>query len=72
MMTARISEHRLARAALNAKLSPDQALVVSLRCPNCGRADAIVFPQFSSGDGPRPDRSTLVCLACCPRASGHS
>jgi len=72
MLTARTSERRFSRAALNAKVSPDQALVISPRCPNCGRADAIVFSLVSSGVGPRPDRPTLVCLACCPRAPGHS
>jgi hypothetical protein len=41
------------------------ALRSSPRCPGCGRAPAVVFPDLRAG-GPPPD-APRVCLDCCPR-----
>ena len=42
------------------------ALVVKTRprCPNCGAANAVVFPRKFVGVAPPPKHPPLVCFAC--------
>jgi hypothetical protein len=46
------------------------ALASQLRCPNCGRSPAIVFPLIRQYDQSVKD-APRVCLKCCPKPSGR-
>jgi hypothetical protein len=58
--------------ALNgsAKKHESPALASLLRCPNCGRGPAIVFPLIRQYDQSVKD-APRVCLKCCYEASGR-
>src|SRR5205823_9110065 len=40
------------------------AVRADLRCPNCGRETAVVFPLLPAGV--KLEDAKIVCLACCP------
>jgi hypothetical protein len=46
------------------------AVTSGQRCPNCGAANAVVFPRMFFGVGPRPKHPPLVCFACFARIGG--
>ena len=48
----------------SAKPHDGPALATRLKCPNCGREPAIVFPLIEGYDKPVKD-APLVCLDCC-------
>ena len=53
-------------ASHHAPPDPDPPVVrVSTRCPSCGRAPAVVFPDLRPGVAPKD--APLVCLECCPK-----
>ena len=47
------------------------ALLSLLKCPNCGREPAVVFPLIRQYDQSVKD-APRVCLKCCSEASGRS
>ena len=54
----------------SAKKTESPALASQLRCPNCGREPAIVFPLIRQYDQSVKD-APRVCLKCCYEASGR-
>jgi len=46
------------------------AVTSGQRCPNCGAANAVVFPRMFFGVGPPPKHRPLVCFACFSQIGG--
>jgi hypothetical protein len=65
MLTARTRERNG-----SSKKHESPALASQLRCPNCGRGPAVVFPLIRQYDESVKD-APRVCLTCCSEASGR-
>jgi hypothetical protein len=48
------------------------AVLVSPRCPNCGRENVVVFSVPPPNGSPPDETHRLVCLQCCPKAPSES
>jgi hypothetical protein len=53
-----------------AKKTESPAVASRVKCPNCGREPAIVFPLIREYYMAVKD-TPLVCLECCPAARGR-
>ena len=54
----------------SSKKHESQVLASQLKCPNCGREPAVVFPLIREFDHSVKD-APRVCLKCCPEPSGR-